>query len=81
MINAVKGAFHGKWNRVVDFFIVACIIIAAVAYIGRAPDDGGRVVLCTGIIANTANVARDDPNVVRICREVGVDRADYPDTP
>ena len=68
------------WSRIIDVVIIACVMLAATAYIGRAPDDGGRIVLCTGIVANTANVARDDPQVINICKEVGVDRADYPPT-
>lgn len=39
-----------------------------------------RVVLCTGIIANVANTARDDVNVIALCDEVGVHRSDYPAT-
>ena len=36
-----------------------------------------RVVLCTGIIANVGNTARDDANVIALCDDVGVHRSDY----
>lgn len=46
----------------------------------NADPDAGRIVLCTGIIANVSNVARDEPQVIELCRTAGVDRDDYPDT-
>lgn len=46
----------------------------------QLPDDGGRQVLCIGIIANTNNVARDNDTLIRICKDVGIDRADFPPT-
>ncbi len=72
---------RASWTRILDSCIIICVMLAGFTYLKSAqPDDGGRVVLCTGIIANVANVARDYPEVIRICKEVGVDRADYPTT-
>lgn len=71
-----------KWERILDnAIIILCLVAAFAWHESRAnePTDG-RTVLCIGIIANTSNVARDDPFVIDACREAGVDRNDYPPT-
>ncbi len=72
-----------KWSQILGYVIVILVMVAGFNYLEVARSNSavdGRIVLCTGIVANTGNVARDDPNVVRICKEVGVDRSDYPET-
>ena len=63
----------------VGLLIVAAFFVSA-ALSSKLPTDAtndSRVVLCTGIIANVANTARDDANVIALCDEVGVHRANY----
>ncbi len=70
------------WSDILGYGIIVLVMVAGFAYVDasrQAATDQGRRVLCTGIIANTNNVARDDPFVIDICRQVGVDRDDYPD--
>jgi hypothetical protein len=70
-----------RWSTILGIGMVAALQVAGFAYIRAAqPDNGGRVVLCTGILANTANTARDDPVVIEVCRQVGVLRENYPET-
>ena len=59
--------------------IVAAFFVSA-TLASRLPTNAtndSRVVLCTGIIANVANTARDDANVIALCDEVGVHRSNY----
>lgn len=72
------------WSGLVSYLIIVCVMVAGFAWVNQArsaSSDVGRQILCTGIIANVGNVARDDPFVVEQCRKVGVDRDNYPDAP
>lgn len=74
---------QSKWSNILGYFIIVCVMVAGFAYLDVRREDqsaAGRQILCTGIIANTNNVARDDVEVVKLCRAVDVDREDYPDT-
>lgn len=68
-----------KWSTILGFTIIMLVQVAGFSYVNHSPDDATKV-LCTGIIANTANVARDDPLVVSVCTQLGINRADYPPT-
>ncbi len=72
-----------KRSRILETVIIVLVMVSGFAWVKaslNAPTDG-RTILCTGIIANTSNVARDDPFVIEACRDAGVDRNDYPPTP
>jgi hypothetical protein len=63
----------------VGLLIVGAFFISATLS-SRLPTNASndtRVVLCTGIIANVANTARDDTSVIALCDEVGVHRSEY----
>lgn len=71
------------WSVILGYAIIVLVMVAGFAYVDGQREEStteGRFILCSGIIANTGNVARDDPAVVQLCREVGVNRADYPAT-
>lgn len=70
------------WNFILSIVIVVLVMVSGFAWLHDKLDDptDGRTILCIGIIANTGNVARDDPFVIDACKEAGVDRADYPPT-
>lgn len=75
--------FRGTWSNVLGYIIIVAVMVAGFSYLDLRREDAaadGRQILCTGIIANTGNVARDDVEVVRLCRLVDVDREDYPPT-
>lgn len=71
------------WSTIIGYAIIVLVMVAGFAYVDgqrEASTQDGRFILCSGIVANTGNVARDDPQVIALCREVGVNRADYPAT-
>ncbi len=71
------------YSTLIGWFIVVCIMVGGFAFVNyqrEAGQEDGRRILCTGIVANANNLARDDPEVIRLCKEVGVDRADYAPT-
>lgn len=60
--------------------ILLGILIGMMYYIiatqSNAPEDG-RKVLCIGILANTENPARNVPQVISLCSDVGIEVTDY----
>lgn len=74
--------YSERWSTILGFVILVLVQVAGFSYIIDHQNDptDGRTVLCIGIIANTNNVARDDPFVIEACKAAGVDRADYPPT-
>ena len=77
-------AWFEKMYQIVTPFCLAAIAVLLIFMLStlntKARADASRKILCTGIIANVSNTARDDPSVVQLCKEVGVDRTRFPDT-
>lgn len=64
----------GSFIAIVLRLMVGAIFILCI-YIVNTLNDGPkdtRFVLCKEIIANTENPARDDPDVLALCANVGV---------